>query len=162
MIRIAVSPVRSAAAIFVMLAMAALGPLPARADPAFRAWVEALWPEAKAAGVRRGTFDAAFAGVLPDTSLPDLILPGQVKAEPRGQAEFVRPPQDYLDARLLANLATQGRQLAAQHAASTAGRYSPSGGARPRSAGIASRITRSARSPRRPTSAGARSCSATS
>ena len=98
----------------------ALRATPAAADPAFKAFVEALWPEAQAAGVARPTFDAAFAGVVPDLSLPDLVLPGQGMPQPKGQAEFVRPPQVYLDAKLLANLAAQGRQLASQHAASLA------------------------------------------
>ena len=36
---------------------------PAHADPAFKAFLETVWPEAKAAGVSRATFDRAFLGV---------------------------------------------------------------------------------------------------
>ena len=94
--------------------------LPARAaaDPAYRAFLEGLWPEAKAAGVSRTTFDAALAGLdAPDRSLPDLVLPGQTKAEPKGQAEFTRPPEKYLDRSYLEKLAAEGRQLLARHKA---------------------------------------------
>jgi lytic murein transglycosylase len=84
--------------------------------PTFRAFIDALWPQVAAAKVSRATFDRAVAGLTPDLTLPDLILPGREKAQPRGQAEFTRPPQDYLARSLLDNLTSQGRQLAARHA----------------------------------------------
>lgn len=89
----------------------------ARAADPFASWLEALWPEAQAMGVSRKTFDAAFRGVRPDTSLPDLVLPGREKAAPSGQAEFTRPPADYLDRAQLARLAAEGRALLVQHRA---------------------------------------------
>ncbi len=84
--------------------------------PSFRAFIDALWPEAAAAKVSRATFDRAVEGLTPDLTLPDLVLPGRDKAQPRGQAEFTRPPQDYLARSLLDSLTSQGRQLAARHA----------------------------------------------
>ena len=91
---------------------------PAVAQSTFAAFIEALWPEAKAFGISRPTFDAAFKGVEPDLSLPDLILPGRTDATVKGQAEFSRPPQDYLDKKYLTTLAGQARGFARQHAAS--------------------------------------------
>jgi lytic murein transglycosylase len=89
----------------------------AAADLTFRAFIESLRAEAAAApyGVSKSTFDAAFAGVEPDLALPDLVLPGREKAPPRGQAEFIKPPQAYLDRRLLSQLADTGRGLARKH-----------------------------------------------
>lgn len=60
----------------------------------FRAWLDAdLWPEAKAQGVSRKTFDAAFAGVSPNLKLPDLVMPGTKPTSPKKQhqAEFGSP-----------------------------------------------------------------------
>jgi membrane-bound lytic murein transglycosylase B len=57
----------------------------------FRTWLEAdLWPEAKAKGVSRKTFDAAFDGVSPNLKLPDLVMPGEKPkpAKKQHQAEF--------------------------------------------------------------------------
>ena len=85
------------------------------ADPAFRRWLQELWPEAQKLGVSRATFDAAVAGIEPDLSLPDLVVPGRPEAPPRGQAEFVQTPEQYLRERTLANLAAEGRQLFAKH-----------------------------------------------
>jgi lytic murein transglycosylase len=92
-------------------------PAHAQAQPAFAAFIEALWPEAKSMGVSRATFDAAFKGVTPDLGLPDLVLPGRPESSAKGQAEFTRPPQDYLDKKLLGNLAAQARGFAKTHAA---------------------------------------------
>jgi lytic murein transglycosylase len=89
-------------------------PVQAQTVP-FRAWVEALWPEAQAFGIRRQTFDTAFKGVEPDLSLPDLDLPGRPPTG-GGQAEFTRPPQDYLNRRQLEGLGLQGRELAKRYA----------------------------------------------
>jgi lytic murein transglycosylase len=54
---------------------------------AFAKYVEAVWPDAKSAGVSRETFDAAFKGVAYD---PKIV------ANTRTQAEFVKPVWDYL------------------------------------------------------------------
>jgi len=72
-------------------------PTPALAqsiDAQFRSWLEKdLWPEAKANGVSKNTFDAAFADVSPNLKLPDLVLPGQKAETPKKQhqAEFGSP-----------------------------------------------------------------------
>ncbi len=98
------------------------GNAPARAaDERFRAFLETLWPDAKAAGVTRPVFDEAFAGLEPDLKLPDLVLSGQPeKADARGQAEFTRAPSEYLDRAYLGRLAETGRSLATKHAAALA------------------------------------------
>lgn len=96
---------------------AAITSFPAAGEDAFRAWLEALWPEAETLGVSRKTFDKAFNGVAPDRSLPDLELPGRETASSRGQAEFTRPPSEYINRTYLASLAAQGRALASEHRA---------------------------------------------
>jgi lytic murein transglycosylase len=85
------------------------------ADPAFQKWLADLWPQAQALGVSRATFDAATRGLEPDLSLPDLDLPGREGAPPRGQAEFVQTPADYIKEANIARLAAQGKKLAAQY-----------------------------------------------
>ena len=103
------------AAMFVgsWLAAAVLAPAQA-ADPAFQSWLEEVWPQAQALGVSRATFDAATRGLEPDLTLPDLDLPGR-QAPPRGQAEFVQTPADYIKEANIAYLAEQGKKLAAEH-----------------------------------------------
>jgi lytic murein transglycosylase len=85
------------------------------ADPLFQRWLQGLWPKVQALGVSRRTFDAATEGVEPDLSLPDLDLPGKEGAPPRGQAEFVQTPADYIKEANIAHLAEQARKLAAEH-----------------------------------------------
>ena len=53
-----------ASAFILVLACVALASSSAKADAAFRAWIETLWPEAQSAGVKRATFDAAFKGLV--------------------------------------------------------------------------------------------------
>lgn len=98
------------------LSFAAAAPS-AAADAGLKAWLEALWPEAEAAGVSRATFDTAFAGFKPDLKLPDLDLPGRPSNDARGQAEFTRAPADYLDRAYLMRLSATGRDLAVKHKA---------------------------------------------
>src|SRR3954452_7620949 len=86
------------------------------ADPLFQRWLQGLWPQAQALGVSRQTFDAAMRGLEPDLTLPDLDLPGREGAPPRGQAEFVQTPADYIKEANIANLVGQAKKLAAQHA----------------------------------------------
>jgi lytic murein transglycosylase len=108
-----------AAALAVCLIVTA-ATLPARADAAFRAWLEAQWPAAQSLGVSRQTFEAATHGLEPDLGLPDLEIPGQPEKPQRGQAEFVSTPAEYLSEKTLARLATQGRALLAEHRATLA------------------------------------------
>ena len=63
-------------------------PRPSAQDLAFAKFVRALWPDAKDAGVKRKTFDAAFRGVTFDAT---------VVAHTKAQEEFVRPIWNYLD-----------------------------------------------------------------
>ena len=93
---------------------ASLSPASA-ADPAFQKWLADLWPQAQMLGVSRATFDAATRGLEPDLSLPDLDLPGREGAPPRGQAEFVQTPADYIKEANIARLAGQGKKLAVQY-----------------------------------------------
>jgi lytic murein transglycosylase len=89
----------------------------AAAEPAFRAFIEGLWPQAEAIGVSRRTFEAATRAIEPDLTLPDLDLPSRGSTPPRGQAEFVQTPADYIKEASIARLAEQGKRLAAQHGA---------------------------------------------
>jgi lytic murein transglycosylase len=84
------------------------------ADAAFQAFLQSLWPQARALGVSRTTFDAATRGLEPDLSLPDLVLPGR-QQKPPGQPEFVETPADYLKEGAIEHLAAQGRELYAQY-----------------------------------------------
>src|SRR5213080_4018717 len=91
------------------------------ADPGFQKWLQELWPQAETLGVSRATFDAATRALEPDLTLPDLDLPGREGAPPRGQAEFVQTPADYIKETTIANLAAQAKKLAAEHARTLAG-----------------------------------------
>ena len=88
----------------------------------FRAWLEeSVWPRARAEGVSRDTFDAAFAGVTLDWDLPDLVPPGTQAATPRRQrqAEFGSPAR-YFSRGAVDGATTVGRQMNARHAATLA------------------------------------------
>ncbi|WP_238314317.1 lytic murein transglycosylase [Methylobacterium crusticola] len=90
----------------------------ARADPAFRAFVEGLWPRAEARGVARATFEAAFR----DVPAPDPA----VLARLARQGEFGRPVWDYLAGAVSAGRVGRGRAEAARRAptlAAVAARY---------------------------------------
>ena len=66
----------------------------AKIDDQFRAWLQNdLWPEAKAKGISKKTFDAAFDGIKPNLKLPDLVKPGEKATTPQKQhqAEFGSP-----------------------------------------------------------------------
>ena len=86
------------------------------ADAAFERFLKDLWPAAQQLGVSRATFDAATAGLEPDLTLPDLVIPGRPDRQP-AQAEFVQTPAQYLKESAFDNLAAQGRRLAEQHRA---------------------------------------------
>lgn len=87
------------------------------ADAEFERFLAAVWPEAKAAGVSRGTFDRETRGLEPDYKLPDLALPGRPETGAPSQPEFVRTPADYVKEATIARLAGEGRRLLAQHRA---------------------------------------------
>jgi lytic murein transglycosylase len=109
--------VGNCATILVSFWLALAAATPARAaDAAFQKWLEDLWPQAQALGVSRQTFDAATRGLEPDLTLPDLAIPGREGVPPRGQAEFVQTPADYIKEANIARLAGQAKKLAAEHA----------------------------------------------
>lgn len=93
-----------AALIFVPASKAAIAAVDrAGLERAFGPWTEsAIWPEAKAAGVSRATFEAAFKGVKLDWDMPELQPPGAPpdKPTPEHQAEFGSPGAYFNEGRL--------------------------------------------------------------
>jgi lytic murein transglycosylase len=88
-------------------------------EQSFAAWLEALWPDAQAAGVSRKTFEAQLKGIKLDWSLPQIVppdpaypdgpaLPAALKPKPRHQAEF-DIPELYFGKSALNSLAATGR-----------------------------------------------------
>ncbi|MER9330492.1 lytic murein transglycosylase [Mesorhizobium sp. M0488] len=66
----------------------------AKIDDQFRTWLQTdLWPDAKAKGISKNTFAAAFDGINPNLKLPDLLMPGEKATTPQKQhqAEFGSP-----------------------------------------------------------------------
>ncbi|RUO99611.1 lytic murein transglycosylase [Hyphomicrobium sp.] len=100
-----------------LLPFYAAAPVAAKPSQDFQSFIAGLWPQAKAAGVSRKTFDAAFAGVEPDYTIPDLDIPGRPKVDNAGQAEFTKTAADYLSKPYLEKLAVQGKQFLAEHKA---------------------------------------------
>lgn len=86
-------------------------------DAGFRAFLDGMKPEAVAAGVPAALFDKTVAGLEPDLTLPDLVIPGKAAAPERGQAEFTQHPTEYLKPERLRSLAALGVELARQHKA---------------------------------------------
>jgi lytic murein transglycosylase len=96
-------------------AIVLLAPAAAAADDVkFQKWLQDLWPQAQKMGVSRSTFDAALRNVEPDLTLPDLDLPGR-STPPRGQAEFVQTPADYIKEGSIRRLAEYAKKLGAEH-----------------------------------------------
>lgn len=96
---------RNALAVFVTLAVVALsGTAPANADAGFRKWVSSFRAMAAKSGVKRSTFDRAFAGV--DAPDPEVL----VKA--RTQPEFKAPVWQYFDNRVQEDSIATGRKMA--------------------------------------------------
>ena len=103
-----------------MIAVAvAIAPLcvPARADDAFRAFLQSVWPDAQKLGVSRKTFDSAVAGLEPDFKIPDLDLPDRPKVDNQGQTEFTKTAADYISKPYMEKLAAQGRAFFKQNEA---------------------------------------------
>lgn len=107
----------------VIVAILWIGFSPTRAasDPAFTQFIASLWPEAKAAGVSRATFERETANLEPDYKLPDLILPGRPATGAPSQAEFVQVPADYINEASIARLAAEGQKLMAKYRAALDG-----------------------------------------
>ncbi|MFM7084987.1 MAG: lytic murein transglycosylase [Hyphomicrobium sp.] len=81
----------------------------------FNLWVVSLWPQARAAGISRETFDRTLRDLRPNFKIPDLDLPDQKNDGARGQAEFTKPPGEYLNKSYLESLASQGRIFAQKY-----------------------------------------------
>src|SRR5262249_20003503 len=90
-------------------------------DAAFAQWLASLWPEARALGVARATFETATQGLEPDFSLPDLAIPGRPEGLQHGQPEFIQPPADYLKETTISRLAAEGAALRGQYRAALDG-----------------------------------------
>jgi len=106
-------------ALLIGLPMQVAGQTRAAAEQQFRSWLEqTIWPRAKAKGVKRGTFDAAFAGVKLNWKLPDLVMPGTRAETPKKQlqAEFGSPGK-YFSRGGVNGATSVGRQMAKRHAA---------------------------------------------
>lgn len=74
---------------FLVLACAAfLHASPAMADAKFEAFIQSLWPQAKAAGIPRPVFDSAFEGITE----PDPVVLKQAAVQP----EFTSTTSEYL------------------------------------------------------------------
>lgn len=101
---------------FVVLGASAPANQARAADAAFAQFIASLWPEAKAAGVSRATFEAATRALEPDYTLPDLVLPGRGPSAAPAQAEFVQVPSDYVRETSIARLAAHARELRKKYA----------------------------------------------
>ncbi|SFC40741.1 lytic murein transglycosylase [Tropicimonas isoalkanivorans] len=88
----------------------------------FRGWLEqSIWPRARAEGVSRQTFEAAFSGVTLNWDLPDLVPPGSKPRTPKvqRQAEFSAPAK-YFSRGAVDGATATGRQMASRHATTLA------------------------------------------
>ncbi len=101
-----------------LLALPAQAQDRAKIERQFQNWLEqSIWPRARAKNVKRGTFEAAFAGVSLNWKLPDLVPPGTKATTPRKQrqAEFGSPGK-YFNAGSVGGATKTGRQMAKRHA----------------------------------------------
>lgn len=78
----------------------------ARADAGFDRWVQSFWTQARAGGVNRATYEAAFRGVSPDP---------EVLQKARYQPEFVKPIGDYLASVVSEKRVNNGRAMLVQY-----------------------------------------------
>jgi membrane-bound lytic murein transglycosylase B len=76
-------------------------------DAGFRPFIESLWPDAKARGVSRETFDGAFQDLAPDPKIIGLT---------QKQSEFVQPIWGYLAAAVGERRLSRGQEAAGQWA----------------------------------------------
>ncbi len=78
-------------------------------DDSFKAWLESdIWPEAKAGGISRETFDASISGIHLKLDLPDLVMPGSKLPKNQDQAEF-NSPAAYFSEKKVAALVSGGK-----------------------------------------------------
>ena len=84
----------------------------------FQNWLQqVIWPQAKAKGVSKRTFQRAFEGVTLNWDLPDLVPPGSSKKTPKTQrqAEFGSPGR-YFKPSSVQGATSVGRKMARRHA----------------------------------------------
>jgi lytic murein transglycosylase len=87
----------------IILAFAVAVPAFAQEAPrqSFHAFIESLWPDARARGITRQTFDLAFNGMTPDERVSKAI---------KRQPEYGKPFGDYVNAIANARRIAEGRQ----------------------------------------------------
>src|SRR6266702_861704 len=81
---------------------------PAQVPPAFTTFLQELWPDARAKGVTRATFDMAFAGVSPDPRIMPIT---------QRQPEFGQSVGNYIASFASKSRIETGVRKAAEHAA---------------------------------------------
>lgn len=94
----------------------------AKVERQFQSWLDqTIWPQARARGVSRATFQSAFEGVRLNWKLPDLVPPGSGTSTPKkqSQAEFGSPGK-YFNRGSVQGATSVGRQMAKRHAATLA------------------------------------------
>jgi lytic murein transglycosylase len=90
----------------------------AKVERQFQSWLQnTIWPKARAKGVSRQTFDAAFKDVELNWKLPDLVPPGSTAQTPKRQrqAEFGSPAY-YMRGKALRDATAAGQRMAKRHA----------------------------------------------
>lgn len=98
---------RARLASVVIAAAVTLAPLPALADRNFQTWIANFYSIAANAGISKGTYNKAFAGVTePD---PDVLRKATF------QPEFTTKIWDYLDSRVNPHTVANGRKMAIQY-----------------------------------------------
>lgn len=106
----------------VFLAMTAQAQDKPTIERQFQSWIQSeVWPRARAKGVSRATFDAAFSGVTLNWDLPDLVPPGTAPETPKRQrqAEFGAPSK-YFNRNSIDGATRIGKQMAQRHATALA------------------------------------------
>src|SRR6266568_3362448 len=81
---------------------------PAQVPLAFSAFLQELWPDARAKGVTRATFDMAFAGITPDPRIMPIT---------QRQPEFGQSVGNYIASFASKSRIETGMRKAAEHAA---------------------------------------------
>jgi peptidoglycan lytic transglycosylase B len=109
---------RSLIAALAAMALIVFAAQPSAADPKFEAFIQALWPRAKAAGISRSIFDRAFQGISdPD---PDVLKLAN------NQPEFTSTTSQYLAKAVTQIRIDAGREMKTSQATTLAaieGRY---------------------------------------
>ncbi len=106
------------AVIGVFLSFSALAVSKPEVEAQFQTWLaNDLWPEAKAKGISKATFDQALQGVSLNFDLPDLVMPGEKPQTPKKQtqSEFGSPGK-YFNDKTINAVTSGGTARAGQYA----------------------------------------------